>query len=92
MTPAGSLTSGVRVLYLSHCLICTQKDGGKLSKTGRFFPGRLLKRDKHILAGYNVAYHFCLNFTDTSITQMCDSFDDRLLNVSLAVQRHVAIP
>ena len=50
------------------------------------------KRDKHILAGYNVAYRLRLNFTDTSITQTQGSFDDRLLNDSLAVQRlHVAI-
>ena len=39
-----------------------------------------------------VAYHFRLNFTDTSVTQTRDSFDDRLLNNSLAVQQlHVAI-
>ena len=41
-----------------------------------------IKRDKHILSGYNVAYRLRLNFTDTSITQTLGSFDDRLLNDS----------
>ena len=51
------------------------------------------KRDKHILAGYDVAYRLRLNFTDTTIiTQTLGSFNDRLLNDSLAIQRlHVAI-
>ena len=45
------------------------------------------KTDKHILANYNVAYRLRLNFTDTTITQTWGSFDDRLLNDSLSVQR-----
>ena len=58
--------------------------GGKLSKTGRFLVET--KRNKHIFAGYNVAYRLRLNFTDTTITQTWGSFDDHLLNDSLAVQ------
>ena len=61
--------------------------GGKLSKTGRFLVET--KRNKHILAGYNVCclppspelhrhYHM--------ITQTRGSFNDHLLNDSLAVQ------
>ena len=42
--------------------------GSKLSKTGRF-PGRETKRNKHILAVYNVTYRLHLNFTNTTITQ-----------------------
>ena len=81
------------MLCLSRCLICTQKDGQTPAVQNRkiFFPGRL-REPKHIIAGYNVAYHLRLNFTDASITQTRDSFDDRLLNDSLAVQLlHVAI-
>ena len=64
---------------------------GKRWKTGRYFLVEI-KRDKHILAGYNVAYRLRLNFTDTSITQTLGSFDDLLLNNSPAIQQlHVAI-
>ena len=93
MAPVGPLDSGVRVLCLSRCLICTQKDGQtpavSLKKQEDFLVET--KRNKYILAGYNVAYHLCLNFTDTTIIQTRGSFDDRLLNDSLAVQQlHVA--
>ena len=56
--------------------------GGKLSKIGRFLVET--KRNKHILAGYNVAYRLHLNFTDTTIIQTRGSFDDRLRHVAIS--------
>ena len=71
MAPVGPLDSGVRVLYLSHCLICTQKDGQTPAVSFQKQEDFLVetKRNKHILAGYNVAYRLRLNFTDTTIIQ-----------------------
>ena len=93
MAPAGSLDNGVRVLCLSRCLICTQKDDQTPAVSFQKQVDFLVetKRDEHILAGYNVAYCLCLNFTDTSITQTRGSFDDCLLNDSLAVQQHLLL-
>ena len=88
------MDSGIRVLCLSRCLICTQKEDQTLAVRFQKRDDFLVetKRNKHILAGYNVAYRLHLNFTNTTITQTLGSVDDRLLNDSLAVQRlYVAI-
>ena len=58
MALVGPVDSGIRVLCLSCCLICTQKEGQtpavNFQKQDDFLVET--KRNKHILAGYNVAY------------------------------------
>ena len=58
MAPAGPVDGGIRVLCLCRCLICTQKEGQTLAVRFQKRDDFLVetKRNKHILAGYNVAY------------------------------------